>query len=115
MTSEYTPFNDELDALISETPERAAAVAQLLTQIAQERTAFKANLATVRRAADLTQADIAERIGTTQPTISRLESKGDGLYSTLMAYLRSLGAQDPALTVTIDGHRVEIDLASAAA
>ena len=70
---------------------------------------------TVEEVRDLAlQADIAERLGTTQSAISRAEQRGDMLYSTLLAYLRAAGAQDATLTVTIGGRRVEVSLDEAA-
>lgn len=110
----YTPFNDTLDEIVNETPERAAEVAETLAEVDANRRAYQMNLATIRKAAELTQADIAARLGTTQSAVSRAEQRGDMLYSTLLAYLRAAGAEDASLTVTVGGHRVEVSLAAAA-
>ncbi|MCL2090672.1 MAG: helix-turn-helix transcriptional regulator [Micrococcales bacterium] len=110
----YTPFNDRLDEIINETPERAAAVAEMMAEVDEERRVYRMNLATIRKAAELTQADIAGRLGTTQSAVSRAEQRGDMLYSTLLAYLRAAGAHDATLTVTVGGRRVEVLLSDAA-
>jgi DNA-binding transcriptional regulator YiaG len=110
----YTPFNDTLDEIINETTERAEAVASTIAKIDEERRVYTMNLATIRKAAELTQADIAGRLGTTQSAVSRAEQRGDMLYSTLLAYLKAAGAEDAALTVTVGGRRVEVSLAAAA-
>ena len=110
----YTPYNDMIEEIINETPERASAVGDLVAEIEDDRRAYTMNLATIRKAGSLTQADIAERLGTTQSAISRAEQRGDMLYSTLLAYLRAAGAQDATLTVTIGGRRVEVSLDEAA-
>jgi DNA-binding transcriptional regulator YiaG len=110
----YTPFNDRLDEIINETPERAVAVAETMAEVDADRRAYQMNLATIRKAAELTQVDIAERLGTTQSAVSRAEQRGDMLYSTLLAYLRAAGAHDATLTVTVGGRRVEVLLSDAA-
>lgn len=67
------------------------------------------NLAAVRKAADLTQADVAERLGMAQAGVSRLENQGDMLLSTLGKYLEAVG-QHPRLVIEIHGQDYELDL-----
>ncbi len=67
------------------------------------------NLAAVRKASDLTQADVAERLGMAQAGVSRLENQGDMLLSTLGKYLEAVG-QHPRLVIEIHGHDYELDL-----
>ncbi len=60
------------------------------------------DLASIRRAAGVTQEQLAERLTLRQGQISRTEHQADLLLSTLIAYLRALGA-DAALIVTVPG------------
>ncbi len=71
------------------------------------------NLAAVRKAADLTQADVAERLGMAQAGVSRLENQGDMLLSTLGKYLEAVG-QHPRLVIEIRGQDYELDLGALA-
>ncbi|GLW75430.1 MULTISPECIES: XRE family transcriptional regulator [Kitasatospora] len=52
-------------------------------------------LAEIRREQDLTQAEVAEIIGITQPNVSRLESGAldTAALSTIRAYVEALGGQ----------------------
>lgn len=70
---------------------------------------YAENLAAVRKAADLTQVELAKAMGVAQSEISRIESRPDMLLSTLAGYLAAAGDR-PRVVVTIAGHDVEIDL-----
>ena len=69
-------------------------------------------LAAIRKAGELTQTELAEKLGKNQGNIARTESSKDMLYSTLLEYLAATGATDIALTANVGGTRVEVDLAS---
>lgn len=71
---------------------------------------YAMNLAMVRKAGELTQAEIAHRLGTDQGNVSRLERQADMLLSTLASYLNATGAVDVAITMTVNGRRVELSL-----
>ena len=71
---------------------------------------YRASLAAIRRAADLTQSELADRLGVRQNTVSRAERRPDLLWSTLVNYLTAVGGTDVTLSVTIDGQRVDVDL-----
>jgi DNA-binding XRE family transcriptional regulator len=62
-------------------------------------------LGELRNALGLTQAELGERIGTSQKGISKLERQDDLLLSTLALYLDSLGAH---LELVIDDQRIPI-------
>ncbi len=51
------------------------------------------DLAELRRAAGVTQVQLADVLTTTQGQISRIERQNDMLLSTLTAYLTALGAE----------------------
>jgi len=77
--------------------------------MAQEEAVYAESLAEIRKAADLTQAEVALAMGVNQSDISRLERRGDMLLSTLATYLAKIG-QRPRVVVTVNGHDVELDL-----
>ena len=51
------------------------------------------DLAELRRAAGVTQVQLADVLATTQGQISRIERQNDMLLSTLTAYLTALGVE----------------------
>jgi transcriptional regulator with XRE-family HTH domain len=62
------------------------------------------DLAAIRRAAGMTQEQLAEQLGLRQGQISRTEHQSDFLLSTLTSYLRALGA-DAELAITVPGRK----------
>lgn len=66
-------------------------------------------LGTVRRSRGLTQAQLAELLHVEQSRISRLETQDDARLSSVLGYLRGLGATELELTVAFnDGDRVKL-------
>ncbi|UUO00894.1 helix-turn-helix transcriptional regulator [Mycolicibacterium novocastrense] len=57
-------------------------------------------LSEIRREAGVTQAEMAERLRTTQGSVSQLERRSDVLLSTLSDYLIALGAR-ALITITL--------------
>jgi len=62
----------------------------------------------------LVQVEVGERIGATQPEVSRLERRDDVLVSTLRAFVGALGADLELVARFADGHVVRIDLSDVA-
>ncbi|MCL2849570.1 MAG: helix-turn-helix domain-containing protein [Micrococcales bacterium] len=110
-TDRSTEIQARMDALSDEDREL---IAQMREQADADDRAYRMQLATVREAGHLTQAEIAQRLGKPQGNVSRTERATDMLYSTLRSYLEAAGAQDIAITATVAGRRVEITLAEAA-
>jgi len=75
---------------------------------------YRATLAALRKALHVTQAEVAERTGATQPEVSRLERRDDVLVSTLRAFVGALGADLELVARFADGHVVRIDLTDVA-
>jgi transcriptional regulator with XRE-family HTH domain len=71
---------------------------------------YAESLARIRRAGDLTQVEVAERLGVGQGVVSRLERRHDMLLSTLADYLHATGAERPRIVVTLNGIEIELDL-----
>jgi transcriptional regulator with XRE-family HTH domain len=93
-------------------PDTAARVGAIIDEMDADDRAYRMNLTTVRRAGELTQDELAKRMGVTQGVVSRVEKREDMLYSTLLGYLHAAGVQDVILTATVGGRRVEIVLAT---
>lgn len=70
-------------------PERRARVHARAAELIDEEMSLRA----LRKALDLTQAEVAERLGVGQDTVSRYEQRTDMLLSTLQAYLESMGGR----------------------
>lgn len=68
------------------------------------------NLAMIRKAAEMTQEEVAAKLGGRQGDISRIENRQDLLLSTLLHYLTATGAEDPRIVVTVRGQEIELDL-----
>ena len=67
------------------------------------------DLVELRRAAGVTQVQLADALATTQGQISRIERQNDMLLSTLIAYLSALGA-DASLVVLVGGKTISQSL-----
>ena len=69
------------------------------------------DLAAIRRAAGLTQIELARSLRVGQAQISKIERQGDMLISTLASYLRALGV-DAQILVEVGERTVTYDLAA---
>jgi DNA-binding transcriptional regulator YiaG len=99
-----------IDRLLSD-PDRARRVAQIRAEGREMDRVHALNLAMIRKAAELTQEDVAERLGTRQGDVSKLENRGDLLLSTLLGYLTATGAEGARIVVTVHGREYDLDLA----
>lgn len=82
---------------------------ELWTEYASPRYFAGPKLMIVRRAAGLTQVELAKRMGSTQAVISRLENQSDLLLSTFAGYLHAAGA-NARVVITIRDRDIELDL-----
>ena len=103
--------NEQLDRLL-DAPDTAADVAEARSEIREMDRAHAMSLAMIRKAGDLTQIEVAERLGVGQGSVSRLEGRDDMLLSTLFDYLSAAGAEAARIVVTINGQEVDLDLAT---
>ncbi len=119
MTNQPTPAesptfvgSEAAQARITRLRERRGAaerVDRIRAEMAETDRIYAENLAAVRKAADLTQVELAKAMGVAQSEISRIESRPDMLLSTLASYLAAAGDR-PRVVVTIAGDDVEVDL-----
>ncbi|MEU4161164.1 helix-turn-helix transcriptional regulator [Actinoplanes sp. NPDC026670] len=106
-----TEAAQERIARLRSRPGAAEHVAEIRAEMAEADRIYAENLAAVRKAADLTQVELARAMGVAQSEISRIESRPDMLLSTLASYLAAAGDR-PRVVVTIDGIDIEVDLTS---
>ena len=101
--------NEHLDRLLSD-PKIAADAANANAAAEEMDRVYAMNLAMIRKAAQMTQVEVARKLGVGQGAVSRLENRGDMLLSTLHHYLTATGADAASIVVTVHGHRIELDL-----
>ncbi|MFB1299599.1 helix-turn-helix domain-containing protein [Mycobacterium sp. pW049] len=94
-------------------PERAERVTQIRQQMRDDDRAYAMNLALIRHAADLTQVELARRLGVGQAAVSKVERQHDLLLSTLSSYVAAAGA-NARIVVTVGDRDLEFDLAALA-
>lgn len=109
----FIDATEEIDEALRD-PETAAKVAAVQAEMAQEDRVYAMNLAMVRKAAALTQEEVASRLDVRQSAVARTEKAGDLMLSTLRRYVESTGAQVTVVVHLPDGRKVELDLASLA-
>jgi DNA-binding XRE family transcriptional regulator len=115
MTEEvkFTRGNDRISQL-AQRPDIAAGVARVRADMAESDRTYAMGLAALRQAADLTQAELARRLGVTQAAISRVEQPHDLLLSTLNSYLGAIGGRASVIVTFADGHEAVLDLSQLA-
>jgi ribosome-binding protein aMBF1 (putative translation factor) len=101
--------NARVDRLLAR-PDIAAGVAEVEAEARELDRMYAENLAMIRRAGDLTQVEVAEKLGVGQAVVSRLERRSDMLLSTLADYLHATGAEHPRIVAVLNGMEVELDL-----
>lgn len=108
--TKFVHGNKRLDEILSR-PEIAAGVETVKAEAREMDRVYAMNLAMIRKAGDLTQVEVAEKLGVGQGVVSRLEHRHDMLLSTLADYLLATGAEDVRIVVTVNGNEVDLDLA----
>jgi len=100
------PF-DDLAAPVLADPARRAAVERERRETLAEILAY--NLAELRKAKAVTQAELAGLLGVRQPSVSALERTEDPHLSTIRAYVEALGGR-LQLTAVFGEERIPLDL-----
>jgi len=73
----------------------------------RRRAAYGKALAALRRARSLTQVAVAQRLGTAQGEVSRIEHQGDMLLSTMARYVEALDGEISLFVRFGDGQTIE--------
>ena len=76
--------------------------------------AHAVGLAAMRKAAERTQVEIAQKLGVSQARVSQIEQNQDMLLSTLNSYLEAIGGHATLVIHFEGGKDVELDLSSVA-
>jgi DNA-binding XRE family transcriptional regulator len=71
---------------------------------------YAMGLAALRRAADLTQTELARSLGVSQAAVAKTEQRHDLLLSTLNTYLAAIGGHMRIIVSFDGGGEVELDL-----
>jgi DNA-binding transcriptional regulator YiaG len=108
-----TRGNDRIRQL-SQRPDIAEGAAKIRAEMAEADRTYAMGLATLRQAAELTQVELARRMGVTQAAISRVEQPHDLLLSTLNAYLQAIGGTARMIVSFADGHEATLNLSDLA-
>lgn len=66
-------------------------------------------LAALRKAAELTQTDLAQALGVSQAAVAKTEQREDLLLSTLNAYIEAIGGQ-AHIVISFNGEEIDLDL-----
>jgi DNA-binding transcriptional regulator YiaG len=103
--------DDRLERILAK-PGMTERVGEIREASAREDRIYALNLATIRKAAELTQDDLAQRLGIDQSVVSKTERREDMLLSTLMDYLSAAGVEDAKMVVRVNGREIELDLRS---
>ena len=103
--------NDRVARML-EKPGMREAVAARQAQMREADRGYAMGLAALRKAAELTQTDLATSLGISQAAVAKTEQRQDLLLSTLSAYLEALGGQARVVVSFDGGQEVEVDLAA---
>jgi DNA-binding transcriptional regulator YiaG len=103
--------NERIERL-AERPDLAEDVARVRRDMEDADRTYAMGLAALRQAADLTQVELARKLGVSQAAVSRIEQPHDLLLSTLNAYLQAVGGHARVIVEFVDGHEVDLDLSS---
>jgi len=90
-------------------PEYAREIGEVREGMREMDRVYAMNLAMIRKAAQLTQEDLAARLGKGQAAVSKVERQHDLLLSTLASYIHAAGAE-AQLVVTVAGKELRYDL-----
>jgi hypothetical protein len=101
---------DDRISQLAQRPDIADGVPRVRAEMAEADRTYATGLAALRQAAELTQAELARRLGVTQAAISRIEQPHDLLLSTLNSYLGAIGGRASVIVTFADGHQTTLEL-----
>jgi DNA-binding XRE family transcriptional regulator len=101
---------DERVRRLREKPGLVEDVASAREEMREADRVYAMGLAALRRAADLTQTELARSLGVSQAAIAKTEQRHDLLLSTLNTYLAAIGGHMRIIVSFDGGGEVELDL-----
>jgi DNA-binding transcriptional regulator YiaG len=108
-TKTFVP-GDERVRRLRQQPGLAEEVASARRDMREADRVHAMGLSAIRRAADLTQTELAEQLGISQAAVAKTEQRHDLLLSTLNAYLEAIGGHMRIIVSFDGGGEVELDL-----
>ena len=100
--------NDRLTRMLAKPGVQDAVTARRAKMRDADR-AHAMGLAALRKAAELTQTELARTLGISQAAVAKTEQREDLLLSTLAAYIEALGGQ-VHIVISFNGEEVDLDL-----
>lgn len=101
-------MSQKLEDVLKQIPEkRQAAIREEADRLIE----VNSTLAALRKALNLTQSELAERLGSSQVSIAQLEKRSDIRLSTLQSYVQALGGHLKVNVEFSDGRSVELNTA----
>jgi len=100
--------NDRLTRMLAK-PGMQEAVATRRARLRDADRAHAMGLAALRKAAELTQTELATALGISQAAVAKTEQREDLLLSTLNAYIEALGGQ-AHIVISFNGEEIDLDL-----
>lgn len=100
--------NDRLKRMLAK-PGMQDAVTARRAKMRDADRAHAMGLAALRKAAELTQTELARTLGISQAAVAKTEQREDLLLSTLAAYIEALGGQ-AHIVISFNGEEVDLDL-----
>jgi DNA-binding XRE family transcriptional regulator len=105
--SKFKSIDELIDPVLAD-PQRRANVALHRLETIAEGLAY--NLAELRKAKELTQAELARMLGRGQPAISEFEHSVDPKLSSLREYVEALGGRLEVAAVFDDDERIKLEV-----
>lgn len=100
--------NERLARMLAKAGMREAVAARRAKMHDADR-AHAMGLASLRKAAELTQTELAQALGVSQAAVAKTEQREDLLLSTLSAYIEALGGQ-AHIVISFNGEEIDLDL-----
>jgi transcriptional regulator with XRE-family HTH domain len=101
-------YNELREQLAARVPNFEERMAELRRESEIERARYSQTLGQIRKAKDLTQVEVARRLGVSQAQVSRVENQTDLYLSTLEGYLAAVGAEIEVAACFPDGSRIPL-------
>ena len=100
-----------VDSLLAR-PDLAQSVRGRRAELREANRTHAMGLATLRKAAELTQTELAAQLGINQSAVAKIERRPDMLLSTLRSYIEATGSHLRIVVEFPGGRQADVDLGS---